>query len=290
MALVVTELLGREGSDSQRQRKYTVYDDASPLASLDDAAVFDAVIAASPGSVLLGNNASPPYATNIALPRTGITNLTEVGPNRYEATVTYGPDPGGTPAIQPALGEWAYEFETSLESQQVFVSRSTVATYRDTTVFPNPGDAPNFGGAIQVTDKGAEGVDVLVPTSRFLIRFNAPADTVTSSYQLAVENLVGKVNNATFLGRAAGTVLFEGVTGSLQNYDSWSLTFSFRFRANRTGIQIGNIAGIAVDGWDLLWVFSVDTDEPGVGKPLRKPHAVYVERVYDRGDFSALGL
>jgi len=102
--------------------------------------------------------------------------------------------------------------------------------------------------------------------------------------------LTGKVNNASWKGFAAGEVLFLGVSGSKRGEDDWEITFRFAASPNRTNIQIGNITVASKKGWEYLWVRYADVEDGGSNTLVKQPVAVYVEKVYEEGDFSALGI
>lgn len=53
---------------------------------------------------------------------------------------------------------------------------------------------------------------------------------------------------------------------------------------------MGNITGISKKGWEYLWVRYVDAEDAAAKAFVKKPQAVYVERVYEEGDFSGLGI
>ncbi len=45
------------------------------------------------------------------------------------------------------------------------------------------------------------------------------------------------------------------------------------------------------DTWDLTTIFASDDDwNAGAGAIVKRPVAVYVERVYEDGDFTGLGI
>ena len=48
------------------------------------------------------------------------------------------------------------------------------------------------------------------------------------------------------------------------------------------------IVGVDKKGWEYLWVRYADAEDQNV--LVKKPIAVYVERVYEEGDFSLLGI
>lgn len=193
----------------------------------------------------------------------------------------------------PDTGSVEYAFEIGTTSQHIVQSLSTIATY-------GTGAITDFKGAINVNnDNEAEGVDVSVPTSTFSISYYPTVAVVTSTYQKLVRSLVGKVNGPTtepypgwpkFFGHDPGEVLFTGCSGRARNPVDWELVFSFAVKPNRTSVVIGDITGIAVDGWDLLWVKHEPAKDGTANRYIAKPAQVNVERVYERADFSVLGI
>lgn len=203
-------------------------------------------------------------------------------PDLWEVTVEY----TKKTRQPPDTGSSEYAFDVGLETQRVLQGYSTVQKYTSA----GAGTGENFYGAINVDSvtREAQGVDVRVPTGSFVVSYYPAVAVVTSAYQKTILELVGKVNNATFYGHAAGEVLFVGASGKARNATDWELSFRFEVRPNQTGLTIGDITGVAVDGWDLLWVYY----EPDVSstKFIRKPVQVNVERVYERADFSVIGV
>lgn len=216
------------------------------------------------------------------LTRSGISIDEIRWPDKWEATATY----SRVERTPPETGEIEYSFDISLENQKIVQSISTV----DQLVAS--GGVTDFGKAINVNTEGkAEGVDVRVPTSAFQIAYYPAVAVVTTAYQKTVRDTVGKVNSATFRGHAAGEVMFVGCSGRARNITDWELSFRFEVRLNRTGITIGDISGISVNGWDLLWVYyGRDTDATS-HRYIQKPVQVNVERIYERVNFTtALGI
>jgi hypothetical protein len=98
------------------------------------------------------------------------------------------------------------------------------------------------------------------------------------------------VNDTEFRGRAAGEVLFLGATGAKRGRGDWEITFRFAASPNATGIAIGDITGIAKNGWDYLWVLYEEQEDSTAKALVKYPKAVYVEEVYPEGDFDALEI
>lgn len=191
----------------------------------------------------------------------------------------------------PDTGDVDYEFDIGLETLHINQSLSTVNAYLSPELAAaGISGAPDFGGALNVThDLKVEGTDIFVPTTRFTLRYRAPNAAINDTYQQTVEGLVGSVNSATYKGRAAGTLLFAGASGRRHNAEAWDLAFQFIFRPNVT-VDIGDIEDITADGWDHLWVMYLPTKDDDAKQIIKKPAYAYVERIYRREAFSALGL
>ena len=88
-------------------------------------------------------------------------------------------------------------------------------------------------------------------------------------------------------------MLFVGCSGS-QEWDDdkgrgpWSLSFRFVASKNVTGETIGDISGVNKKGHEYLWVRYEDAVDSNV--LLKKPKAVYVNKVYRESSFSVLGI
>jgi hypothetical protein len=152
---------------------------------------------------------------------------------------------------------------------------------------------PSFKGAIGVDESGVNGVDIVVPALTWTETYDVPSTYITSGYIRGIAGLSGSVNNGGFRGFAAGEVLFAGASGS-QEWDSdkgdgpWNLSFKFVASPNVTSQKIGDITGVEKKGHEYLWVryeSSVSSSEL-----IKKPKAVYVNKVYRDGDFSGLGI
>jgi hypothetical protein len=154
-------------------------------------------------------------------------------------------------------------------------------------------NAPDQQRAIGVDSNGVNGVDIVVPQLSWQESYDVPNSYVTSAWIRGVAGVTGTTNNAAFRGFEAGEVLFLGCSGS-QEWDDqkgsgpWSLSFRFAASKNVTGETIGDITGIAKKGHEYLWVRYEDAVSSG--SLLKKPKAVYVNKVYKDSNFSALGI
>ncbi len=197
----------------------------------------------------------------------------------WTGTVAYAPIERGEP---PATGESVFNFDTGGGTQHITQSLQTVGRY--------PSSAPDFNGAIGVTHDNVEGVDITVPVYTFSETHYLPASQVTSSYKMTLFGLTGKVNSSSFKGLAAGECLFLGASGSRRGADDWEITFRFAGSPNRSGLTVGPVSGIGKKGWEYLWVRYADAEDESGHTLVKRPVAAYVERVYESGSFSALGI
>jgi len=53
---------------------------------------------------------------------------------------------------------------------------------------------------------------------------------------------------------------------------------------------VGPISGISKKGWEYLWVRYADAEDTGSNTLVKQPVAAYVEKVYEDGNFAALGI
>ena len=58
----------------------------------------------------------------------------------------------------------------------------------------------------------------------------------------------------------------------------------------KTGLTVGDITGIDKKGWEYMWVRYADAEDTTAKAIVKKPVAVYVEKVYDAGNFADLGI
>jgi hypothetical protein len=261
MPAVSTKFRSVSGDQNQRQIGYIVRDASSDIDALDALEL-----------------AAPP--TYDGLTRSAIAIEELKWPSDWEATVTY----SRADRTPPETGSVEFSFDIALESQRIVQSNSTVFRY----AVPN-GSLTDFQKSINVDSSGEpQGVDVRVPTSAFTLSYYPTVAFVSTDYQKAVRDLCGKVNSSTFRGHAAGEVMFVGCSGKARNATDWELTYRFEVRPNRTGITIGNITNIAVDGWDVLWVYRGKGTDGTSNRYIEKVLQVNVERVYERANFATV--
>lgn len=173
-------------------------------------------------------------------------------------------------------------------------------------------DVPDFGYGIGYNDGKFDGCDVLRPAFSFTLhrRLSFGSDALKASYQQTIAELTGTVNNATYCGFAAGTVLFEGASASSNvlyedgNYEyedgvpvAWrptiyfDVTFKFRCSPNypNRSLQVGDI-DVSKQGHDYFWSYFEKVDDNNTGVTFDEQKAVVVSKVYPDSDFSLLNV
>jgi hypothetical protein len=206
-------------------------------------------------------------------------HIEPVGPGLWDGLVRY----GRAENEEPETGDSTFSFDTGGGSQHITQSLQTVAKYP-------AGTAPDFGGAIGVTHDNVEGVDITVPIYQFSETHYLADSVVTPAYRGTLFYLTGKVNNGSFRGLAPGECLFLGASGSKRGEDDWEITFRFAGSPNVTGLTVGPIGGIAKKGWEYMWVRYADSEDNDAKVLVKKPVAVYIEKVYELANFSQLGI
>lgn len=206
------------------------------------------------------------------------------------------PPPPPAPAAGTPLGpEWS--FDTTGATVKITQSLATrFAGQRDGVFSP----VPDFKRAINVTKEGVEGVDVASRKLEFT--YQVRAAYVTLDYVQFCYRITGTVNPYPFLGFDTGELLFMGVTGQSQTptdgqTPAWTLSFKFAasptkgdpFGGSGDPLEVApDLTVPGAEGWDYVWV-SYDQTTDG-GRSGLRPLNVFVEQVYDYGDFDGLAL
>lgn len=170
-------------------------------------------------------------------------------------------------------------------------STSKITQSLSTRKYAVSGTAPDFKGAIGVTKDHVEGVEIPVPGLTFTKHKRFAAGYVTAAWIKAVSRLYGKTNAAPFFGFAVGEVRFDGAAGTQKKpSEPWDVDFNFAASENATGLTVATISGIQKDGWEYLWTLYQDEEDGSAKFLVKRPVAVYVEKVLQSGDFSILGI
>lgn len=194
----------------------------------------------------------------------------------YKVSIPYESIPNET-------NQWTFSGTTSGATQKVTQSFAS-------TRYPSTGvsAATDYKGAINVTDNGVEGVDIVVPKLEFQISKTLASGVLTLSYVATLVSMTGTTNNATWNGFNQGELLFLGAEFSQKSEGEVTVTYKFVASPNQTGLTFGTITGVAKKGHEYLWIeFAAKEDS---GRLIRTPKGVYVERVYKESDFTSLGI
>lgn len=197
---------------------------------------------------------------------------------RWLVTVRY-----GSSIEDPPTGDSTFSFDTGGGTQHITQSLQTIAKYP-------AGTSPDFKGAIGVTHDNVEGVDITVPVYQFSETHYLADAVVTPAYRGTLFQITGKVNSGSFRGLAPGECLFLGASGSKRGQGDWEITFRFAGSPNVTGLTVGPIGGINKKGWEYMWVRYADSEDDDAKVLVKKPVAVYIEKVYESASFTGLGI
>jgi len=211
------------------------------------------------------------------IPRRSVTVdcLLSFDPGVWLGTVQY-----GYRNVAETSGTSFRQFDTSGNYEHITQAIANIANY--------PSGAPDHKGAINVTDHGVEGVDVLFPKFDFTeIRFH---DSIPSDYEATLYNLTRHVNLYYYMGYAPGELLFKGASGSSRGRDNYEIHYKFSASPNVTGYAIGDITGIDKKGQEYLWVEFEDQEDETAHRMVKIPRAVHVEQVYPYGNLELLDL
>lgn len=149
--------------------------------------------------------------------------------------------------------------------------------------------APDTEGAIDIEGDQVRGVDVTVPTFNFSETWTFPSQSLVTDYIENIYSLTGKVNDAKWRMFKKGEVLFLGARGQAdRGATNCQVTFSFSASPDQENISIGAITGIKKGGWDYMTV-TYET-AAAQGSIIKRPKFVYVNSVYQGGDFRLLKI
>lgn len=148
------------------------------------------------------------------------------------------------------------------------------------------GAAPDYKRAIGVTRDRVQGVDVFAPKFEFSVtnkHSNVGFPTLKYWY-----SLVAHTNRKTFKTFQPGEVLYLGSSGRAVPGGYWVATHRFAASPNLTGVQVSPDFKVDKKGWEYVW--ATYGPQRIANSVLQLPTNVYVERVYDEGDFDLLGI
>ncbi|MDR1493143.1 MAG: hypothetical protein LBT05_10530 [Planctomycetaceae bacterium] len=267
ISLLYDSLSGTSGADGSASLKYQVI-------NADDFAT----------ALTLFLNTFPAYCN-----RYPYKNYTyeESGFGIWKFTANY------TPYDPPNFEDFVIDFDTSGGTEKMVYSLGTVSVG-----FPAGKETvPDFGGGMNYDqDSGRfDGVQVNVGGYKWSEVHYRPFEYVNAAYRRMLRDISGTVNANPFRDMFAGEVLFLGCQGKTtvsgeDNVKIWELRFSFEARPNMSGLTIGGCSPVDKEGFDFLWILPEKSEDENSNKVVGKPAAVYVERVYRRTNFAALGI
>lgn len=278
MSVVVIEIVGsREANVSIDAPSIELMFTAT--GSYDDAEIRAAIEAELPAT---RNITSAFFGTmTLTLQSYRVRQRQEGGPN-FDGTAMYG-------RTQPRkTGQLWFSFDGTGGTAHIQTSLGT-SSY----AAPDIDEIPDFSNAIGVSADTVEGCDKVVPIFKFRLDYYPATALMTPDYILKLYNLQAKPvnNNDVNIGGitfAPKTILFLGPTGQPRGFDDWELGFHFIASPNLTGLQIGDIEGIFKKGHEYLWVRFKDAVSNTFG--VKVPEFVFVEEIYEAGDFGDLGI
>ena len=232
----------------------------------------------------------PPFGDGLPLQDAQVDRVYE---GAYEAEAVYGAGDAGL--ANESSEKESFEIQPDRSKKQTAISQTQYGARNGES-----GIAPrSVGDAVNVSDRGAEGVEIITPVVKFSVSRVFSDSQVTPSYKSTLAQLVGTVNDAAFRGFAAGEVLFSGAFGELRKRagdDVWEFRFDFLVKPNGTidyPFPLQPLSGepdpIPKDGWDLFWIlFGPQLLDNGSDDYI--PSAVYISQIYPRTDFSGIGV
>jgi hypothetical protein len=176
-------------------------------------------------------------------------------------------------------------FDTTGGTTKITQSLGTIGAYGIGGMTP-----PDFKGAIGVSEDRVEGVDINLPALSFSITKRFKDAIIVGGYVRTLLNLTARTNSMPFKGHDTGEVLFLGANGAKRGDEDWTINFKFAVSENQSGLTLGDITDIAKGGWEYLWCRYADFADTSSFALVKRPIAVYVERVYFPGNFLSLLL
>ena len=202
------------------------------------------------------------------------------GGGLWDVELNYGSLPNN------AAGEVSFTFDTGGGMAHVTQAREHIASH------VNSGTAPNHNGAINVTDGGVEGVDIVDAQFSWTENWTLPISYASFGAALTFKILTGKINTSGFRGFGPGQVRFDGANGGASSKDPTQATLSYKFTQSddSSDAMPAFKSGIVKLGWHYLWAEYEKQEDDTAKRIIQPPVAVHVERVIDYADFSALGI
>lgn len=165
----------------------------------------------------------------------------------------------------------------------------TINVKAGTHVAVYPPGKPTYNGLIGVKTDDVEGIDLPFADTKLTVRFTHPGGWITENYARSLEAIRNHVNNAPFMGRAAGSVRLSDWSLSYRSSPSSnesSASYEFLVSANLTNHSVGEINGINKDGHDVMWIRWQENVQANKSAPI--PDHVNIVRVFQRSNLAAV--
>lgn len=234
-------------------------------------------------AVALAGTAAVIAADGVLLYRSDL-QLDPQGYQLWYVTVPYVPANSRNRQWQPY--EYRWSFDTTGGSAKITQALEHIQSYAAS------GTAPDHKGAINVTENGPEGCEIVIPQFKWTETHQLPAAFATFAYSDIVEALTGTVNLNQFRGKPAKSVRFDGGQGSGSNRDPNLVEITFHFTRGLaiSSATYGDITGVDKDAWEYLWFEYERQEDATANKGVHRPFAAHVERTYEAADWSVLGI
>lgn len=191
--------------------------------------------------------------------------------------------------ISSDLPDETEEFHGSLQGIHIAFSKG----YRVKAAGESSETTVGYGHQIEPTEDGlnAVGCDSFTAVGQLIIRHCFR--TLSRSDEMAIEALLNHINDATFRGRAAGTLLFSAfdkteVGGGSNSYIECTYVFSYMPNGTATFKGDSDTLSITKNGWEYAWAkYEVDEVSSSHNKTVAYACA---EKLFDTATFSQTTL
>lgn len=226
----------------------------------------------------------PQYLVEVEYGTTGVGGGDQpLGGNNNDGS---GPDQPTAPESGSVKIASGYSFSVTAPKLRIMQSRRTVSGTKR-----GGGVAKDFKGAINVDKDGkVEGCET-PPDAAFIWKRTVGVASITMGYLQILAALAGRPNDAPFYTWDTCESLFLGADGQFTQGDGWSITYSFGVQENEVNIDIcPGLQVPAKKGWEYLWVYYEEAQDPLTSLIVTVPGAAYVEEIMRPAPFGLLAI
>ncbi len=208
-------------------------------------------------------------------------SLKPEGAGLWDVEVPYGP------MEKPDVGGFTVSFDTSGGTAHITQSKDHIQTHTASGTATDP-----HSGAINVTENGPEGTDIVVSQFSWTESWVLPLSYASFAYAITLKVLTGKVNETAFRNFQPGEVRFDGAQVRASSKDPTQAALDYRFtQSDSSADAMPNFKiGIVKGGWQYIWVEYEKAEDATEDQIVASPKYVHVERVYDAAEFGLLGI